>query len=165
MELGLMTEPQLGMTYEQLLGAARFAEAAGLEIPQVFDEMLAACSSCDGIEAAVAANVRHNVARLQRDRGPLQVLDAVARHRRVKVHTVAELRHRRPRPSPRSPRPNASPSCAGSWTRCAPPWRCWRRAARRRCSQTRSRVPARQTWPESSNCHAAFFAAASKRSA
>ena len=32
MELGLMTEPQLGMTYAELLGAARFAERAGLAV-------------------------------------------------------------------------------------------------------------------------------------
>jgi alkanesulfonate monooxygenase SsuD/methylene tetrahydromethanopterin reductase-like flavin-dependent oxidoreductase (luciferase family) len=32
MELGLMTEPQLGMTYRELLGAARFAEDAGLAV-------------------------------------------------------------------------------------------------------------------------------------
>jgi len=32
MELGLMTEPQLGMTYEELLGAARFAERQGLAV-------------------------------------------------------------------------------------------------------------------------------------
>lgn len=32
MELGLMTEPQLGMTYQELLGAARFAERQGLAV-------------------------------------------------------------------------------------------------------------------------------------
>ena len=36
------------------------------------DEMLASCESCrDDLDAAVAANVRHNVGRLRRDRGPL----------------------------------------------------------------------------------------------
>lgn len=35
------------------------------------DEMLASCDSCDDPDAAVAANVRHNVGRLHRDRGPL----------------------------------------------------------------------------------------------
>jgi carbonic anhydrase len=35
------------------------------------DEMLASCDRCDEPDAAVAANVRHNVARLARDRGPL----------------------------------------------------------------------------------------------
>lgn len=35
------------------------------------DEMLAACDACGDVEAAVAANVRHNVRRLRRDRGPL----------------------------------------------------------------------------------------------
>jgi alkanesulfonate monooxygenase SsuD/methylene tetrahydromethanopterin reductase-like flavin-dependent oxidoreductase (luciferase family) len=32
MELGLMTEPQLGMTYDELLAAARFAERQGLAV-------------------------------------------------------------------------------------------------------------------------------------
>jgi alkanesulfonate monooxygenase SsuD/methylene tetrahydromethanopterin reductase-like flavin-dependent oxidoreductase (luciferase family) len=32
MEFGLMTEPQLGMTYDELLGAARFAERIGLSV-------------------------------------------------------------------------------------------------------------------------------------
>ena len=31
MQFGLMTEPQLGMTYEELLAAAKFAEEAGLD--------------------------------------------------------------------------------------------------------------------------------------
>ena len=31
MQLALMTEPQLGMTYDTLLDLARFAEDAGLE--------------------------------------------------------------------------------------------------------------------------------------
>lgn len=35
------------------------------------DEMLASCESCGDADAAVAANVRHNVGRLERDRGPL----------------------------------------------------------------------------------------------
>ncbi|MFW2334975.1 carbonic anhydrase [Ilumatobacter sp.] len=35
------------------------------------DEMLTACGDCDDIDAAVTANVRHNVRRLRRDRGPL----------------------------------------------------------------------------------------------
>jgi carbonic anhydrase len=36
------------------------------------DEMLAACATCrDDLDAAVATNVRHNVERLRRDRGPL----------------------------------------------------------------------------------------------
>jgi carbonic anhydrase len=35
------------------------------------DEMLTACRHCDSVDAAVAANVRHNVARLRRDRGHL----------------------------------------------------------------------------------------------
>jgi len=32
MEFGLMTEPQLGMTYDRLLGAARFCESNGVEV-------------------------------------------------------------------------------------------------------------------------------------
>lgn len=35
------------------------------------DEMLASCDVCDDLDAAVAANVRRNVQRLRRDRGPL----------------------------------------------------------------------------------------------
>ena len=35
------------------------------------DEMLDACHSCHDIDSAVVANVRHNMRRLQRDRGPL----------------------------------------------------------------------------------------------
>jgi carbonic anhydrase len=35
------------------------------------DEMLAACDACDDADDAVAANVRHNIGRLERDRGPL----------------------------------------------------------------------------------------------
>ncbi len=35
------------------------------------DEMLAACDVCDDIDSAVEANVRHNIRRLERDRGPL----------------------------------------------------------------------------------------------
>lgn len=35
------------------------------------DEMLVSCDTCGDVDAAVAANVRHNVARLERDRGPL----------------------------------------------------------------------------------------------
>lgn len=35
------------------------------------DEMLAGCPTCDDVDAAVAANVRHNVGRLHRDRGAL----------------------------------------------------------------------------------------------
>lgn len=35
------------------------------------DEMLLACETCDGYDAAVAANVRHNIVRLERDHGPL----------------------------------------------------------------------------------------------
>ena len=35
------------------------------------DEMLAACETCGTHDGAVAANVRHNVDRLERDRGPL----------------------------------------------------------------------------------------------
>ena len=32
MELGLMTEPQMGMTYEELLRGARMAESLGLAV-------------------------------------------------------------------------------------------------------------------------------------
>jgi carbonic anhydrase len=35
------------------------------------DEMLAACTSCDSTDATAYANVRHNVARLRCDPGPL----------------------------------------------------------------------------------------------
>lgn len=35
------------------------------------DEMLDTCTGCDDVDDAVVANVRHNVRRLQRDRGPL----------------------------------------------------------------------------------------------
>ncbi len=35
------------------------------------DEMLAGCATCDDIDAAIGANVRYNVGRLQRDRGAL----------------------------------------------------------------------------------------------
>jgi len=35
------------------------------------DDMLAACEACDDIDSAVASNVRYNVQRLRRDRGPL----------------------------------------------------------------------------------------------
>jgi carbonic anhydrase len=35
------------------------------------DEMLSACHSCDDVDDAVTANVRHNLTRIRRDRGPL----------------------------------------------------------------------------------------------
>jgi carbonic anhydrase len=35
------------------------------------DEMLAGCTTCHDVDTAVAANVRHNVGRLHRDRGAL----------------------------------------------------------------------------------------------
>jgi carbonic anhydrase len=35
------------------------------------DEMLSACQSCDDVDAAVTANVRHNLTRIRRERGPL----------------------------------------------------------------------------------------------
>lgn len=37
------------------------------------DEMLDGCTTCSDVDAAVATNVRHNLRRLARDRGPLGV--------------------------------------------------------------------------------------------
>jgi carbonic anhydrase len=54
------------------------------------DEMLATCETCGDGDAAVAANVRYNVGRLERDRGPLGA--AIAQGRvtvRGAVHDLA----------------------------------------------------------------------------
>jgi carbonic anhydrase len=53
------------------------------------NEMLASCSTCDSMDAAVFANVRHNVARLRRDRGPLG--QAVSDGRATVVGAVHDL--------------------------------------------------------------------------
>lgn len=54
------------------------------------DEMLAACRSCDGdLDAAVAANVAHNLRRLRRNRGPLG--NAIAEGRAVLRGAVHDL--------------------------------------------------------------------------
>jgi carbonic anhydrase len=54
------------------------------------DEMLAACQSCDGdLDAAVAANVAHNLRRLRRNRGPLG--NAIAEGRAVLRGAVHDL--------------------------------------------------------------------------
>ncbi len=49
----------------------RSAPAVFAPILTPIDEMLVACDSCGDVDAAVFANVRHNVARLCRDRGPI----------------------------------------------------------------------------------------------
>lgn len=59
------------------------ADATFNPILTPIDEMLAACDSCGDADAAVAANVRHNVGRLRRDRGPLGAAIAAGR---VTVH-------------------------------------------------------------------------------
>mgnify|MGYP001787552734 CR=1 FL=1 len=54
------------------------------------DEMLASCDGCSDLDAAVAGNVRHNVRRLQRDRGPLGRSIATGRVQiRGAVHDLA----------------------------------------------------------------------------
>ncbi len=54
------------------------------------DEMLAACDACDDPDAAVAANVRQNLTRLLRDRGPLgHAIRAGRAELRGAVHDLA----------------------------------------------------------------------------
>lgn len=84
------------------------------------DEMLLACETCDGYDAAVAANVRHNVARLARDPGPLG--RAVAEGRvalRGAVHDLATGRLidvSAPTSPTHSPSPTTSPTTTTTTT-------------------------------------------------
>jgi carbonic anhydrase len=54
------------------------------------DEMLAGCPTCNDVDAAVGANVRHNVGRLHRDRGALGA--AIASGRVMVRGAVHDLR-------------------------------------------------------------------------
>ncbi len=73
--LGVELVVVLGHTGCGAIEAALAGSAPAVLAPILtpIDEMLAACESCAGRDAAVYANVRHNVDRLRRDRGPLGV--------------------------------------------------------------------------------------------
>ncbi|MFQ5947775.1 MAG: LLM class flavin-dependent oxidoreductase [Acidimicrobiia bacterium] len=68
MEFGLMTEPQLGATYEQILDAARYAEKAGLEVFARSDHYL-----FPGYEAPHATDAFATLAGLARDTGRIRL--------------------------------------------------------------------------------------------
>jgi carbonic anhydrase len=91
-ELGVGLVVVLGHTGCGAVTAALAATAPAVLSPILtpIDEMLAACDTCDDVESAVIANVRHNVRRLARDRGPLG--EAIAAGRvdvRGAVHDLA----------------------------------------------------------------------------
>lgn len=53
------------------------------------DEMLDTCTTCDGIDTAIAANVVHNIERIERDTGPLG--RSIAAGRTMVVGAVHDL--------------------------------------------------------------------------
>lgn len=73
MQFGLMTEPQLGMTYDELLGAARFAEDSGLDSFARSDHYL-----FPGAEAPHATDALATLAGLARETSRIDLCVLVA---------------------------------------------------------------------------------------
>ena len=89
MQLGLMTEPQMGGSYDQLLSLGRWAEDAG------FDAFARSDHYLDGDRSAPATDAFATLAGLARDTTSIQLVVLVTpltfRHPAVIAKTAATL--------------------------------------------------------------------------